>query len=134
MAGVTVLVVDDDPVIVQLLRVNFEMEGFVVLTAGDGDDGLRQIRNGKPDVVVCDIMMPKLDGWQVREAFRLDSATSRLPFILRSAKVQGADVRRGLDQGADDYITKPFDPFQLVERVHHVLARARAGGGSHPRR
>ena len=131
MTGVMVLVVDDDPVIVQLLRVNFEMEGFAVITAGDGDEGLRQVRQGGPDVVVCDIMMPKLDGLQVLEAVRRDPDTARLPFILLSAKAQGGDVRRGLDQGADDYVTKPFDPLELVDRVHKVLARSRT---SHPGR
>ena len=117
----TVLVVDDDPVILKLLEVNFEMEGFAVITAGDGDDGLRAIREQRPDAVVLDIMMPKLNGLEVLEAARADPATKNVPIVLLSAKAQASEVQRGLDLGADDYVTKPLDPIDLVERVNAVL-------------
>ena len=117
----TVLVVDDDPVILKLLEVNFEMEGFAVITAGDGDDGLRAICEQRPDAVVVDIMMPKLNGLEVLEAARADPATKNVPIVLLSAKAQASEVQRGLDLGADDYVTKPFDPIDLVERVNAVL-------------
>ena len=117
----TVLVVDDDPVILKLLEVNFEMEGFSVITAGDGDEGLHAIREQRPDAVVLDIMMPKLNGLEVLEAARADPATKNVPIVLLSAKAQASEVQRGLDLGADDYVTKPFDPIDLVERVNAVL-------------
>src|SRR5207247_4323482 len=117
----TVLVVDDDPVILKLLEVNFDIEGFSVITAGDGDEGLRAIREQHPDAVVLDIMMPKLNGFEVLEAPRADAATKNVPIVLLSAKAQASEVQRGLDLGADDYVTKPFDPIDLVERVNAVL-------------
>ena len=125
MARLTVLVIDDDPVIVNLLRLNFEMEGFRVVTAKDGAEGLDQVHAEHPDVVICDIMMPKLDGFEVATALKGEQATKDLPLILLSAKAQQLDIDRGKDIGVDDYVTKPFDPMELVDRVNAVLARAR---------
>jgi len=120
-----VLVIDDDPVIVQLLRVNFEIEGFEVLSAGDGFEGITLARDEQPDVILCDIMMPRKDGLQVVTELKSGPSTRALPVILLSAKAQNAEVQQGLDAGADDYVTKPFDPLELVDRVNAVLARAR---------
>src|SRR5436305_3729900 len=92
MAGSTVLVVDDDPVIVKLLQVNFEMEGYHVITAGDGEEGLARARADHPDIVLLDVMMPKMDGLQVATALKGDEATSAIPILLLSAKAQAADV------------------------------------------
>src|SRR4051794_23139197 len=117
----TVLVVDDDPVIVKLLQVNFEMEGYHVLTAGDGEEGLAKARAERPDVVLLDVMMPKMDGLQVATALRVDPDTRAIPILLLSAKAQAADVQAGKDV-ADDYITKPFDPPELPERGSQLLA------------
>jgi DNA-binding response OmpR family regulator len=123
MAEVTVLVVDDDPVIMRLLEVNFEMEGYTVLTATDGQQALDQIASAAPDLVVCDIMMPVVNGLEVVERLRQsgDAKLERLPVILLSAKAQASEVQKGLDVGADDYITKPFDPLELIERVQALL-------------
>ena len=121
MPDVTVLVVDDDPVIVRLLQVNFEMEGYTVLTAGDGQEAIDQVRNNRPDVVVCDIMMPKFNGLEVVEELQKDEATAGVPVLLLSAKAQTSEIQRGLDAGAADYVTKPFDPLELIERVQQVL-------------
>ena len=121
MPARTVLVVDDDPVIVRLLRVNFEMEGYTVVTAGDGEEGVARAHDSNPDVVVCDIMMPKMNGLEVVERLRADDATKRLPILLLSAKAQDSEIQKGLDAGADDYVTKPFDPLELVERVQAVI-------------
>ena len=123
MADVTVLVVDDDPVIMRLLEVNFEMEGYTVLTATDGQQALDQIAGNAPDLVVCDIMMPVVNGLEVVETLRQsgDAKLERLPIILLSAKAQASEVQKGLDVGADDYITKPFDPLELIERVQALL-------------
>jgi DNA-binding response OmpR family regulator len=117
----TVLVVDDDPVILKLLEVNFEMEGFTVLVAHDGEEGIEVARSNQPDVVVSDIMMPKKSGLELVVALKSDASTSEIPIILLSAKAQNADVRTGLDAGADDYVTKPFEPLDLVDRVNRLL-------------
>jgi DNA-binding response OmpR family regulator len=126
VAGLTILVVDDDPVILRLLQVNFEMEGHTVLTAADGAEGLARIREARPDVVVADIMMPNVDGLELLARIRADDALAGLPVILLSAKAQSYEVDEGLAAGADDYVTKPFDPLELVERVQAAVARRRS--------
>jgi DNA-binding response OmpR family regulator len=117
----TVLLVEDDPVILELLEVNFEMEGFKVLLAHDGEQGIEMARSARPDVVISDIMMPKKSGLDLVTELKRDPETSGIPIILLSAKAQIADVRAGVDAGADDYITKPFEPLDLVDRVNRLL-------------
>jgi DNA-binding response OmpR family regulator len=121
----TVLVIDDDPVILELLRVNFEIEGFDVICATDGEDGLRRAQADRPDVVISDIMMPRRDGLQLLTELKANPATEDLPVILLSAKAQKSEVQHGIDMGADDYITKPFDPLELIDRLNAVMARPR---------
>jgi DNA-binding response OmpR family regulator len=123
MPAPVVLVVEDDPTILQLLDVNFEMEGFVVLRAEDGEQGLALAVESSPDVVVSDVMMPKMSGIELVQAMRANDSTRSIPVILLSAKAQGTDVRNGLDAGADDYVTKPFEPLDLIDRVNAVLLR-----------
>ena len=125
-ADVRLLVVDDDPVIVELLRINFEIEGFEVLSASDGEEGLRRARSEQPDLVLSDIMMPRLDGLQLLSRLRADPATATLPVVLLSAKAQHAEVEQGMALGAADYVTKPFDPLELIDRVNAVLGNARS--------
>ncbi|MCA1691064.1 MAG: response regulator [Actinobacteria bacterium] len=120
-----VLVIDDDPVILELLRVNFEIEGFDVVSAGDGREGLEKALSEQPDVILSDIMMPRLDGLQLLSQLKRGPRTRNFPVILLSAKAQNAEVQQGLDLGADDYVTKPFDPLELIDRVNAVLAKAR---------
>ena len=124
MAGVerTVLVVDDDPVIVRLLEVNFEMEGFTVRTAADGLEGLESAKAQQPDVIVSDVMMPRMDGLQLVNELKADPATASIPVILLSAKAQADDVRAGIEAGADDYVTKPFEPLDLLDRVVKLIS------------
>ncbi len=117
------LVVDDDPVILKLLQVNFEMEGFDVVTASDGLEGLEKARAERPDIVLLDIMMPRMDGLQVTKILKSEEETSGIPIILLSAKAQASDIEAGRDIGADDYLTKPFDPNELLDRVNELLAR-----------
>ena len=125
MPDSTILVVDDDPVILKLLEVNFEIEGFTVLIARDGAEGVDVARSDRPDVIVSDIMMPKKSGLELVTDLKGDPDTSDIPIILLSAKAQNADVRSGLDSGADEYVTKPFEPLDLVDRVNRLLeARA----------
>ncbi|CAN5760726.1 hypothetical protein BH23ACT1_BH23ACT1_09550 [soil metagenome] len=120
---VRVLVVDDDPVILKLLQVNFEMEGYVVTTADDGAKGLRAAREERPDVIISDVMMPHMNGLELVAALGADEMTGAIPVILLSARAQENDVDDGLHAGADDYVTKPFDPLELIDRVQQLLAR-----------
>lgn len=115
-----VLVVDDDPVIIKLLQVNFEMEGYDVVSASNGEEGLERAREIRPDVIVSDVMMPKMDGLAFAAAVKADPALAAIPLILLSAKAQSADVEAGLSD-ADDYVTKPFDPLELLDRVASLL-------------
>ena len=125
MGKMTVLVIDDDPVILELLRVNFEIEGFDVVCASDGEEGFDRAHDHHPDVVISDIMMPRRDGLQLLRDLKSDPDTEDLPVILLSAKAQKAEVQQGLDLGADDYITKPFDPLELIDRLNAVVSRPR---------
>ena len=117
------LVVEDDPVILRLLEVNFELEGFTVLLAHDGAEGIEMARSDQPDIIISDIMMPRTSGLELLAALRADEATKAIPIILLSAKAQTSDLKIGRDAGADDYITKPFEPVDLVDRVNALLAR-----------
>jgi DNA-binding response OmpR family regulator len=119
----TVLVVEDDPVILRLLEVNFELEGFSVLLAHDGAEGIEMARAHLPDVIVSDIMMPHTSGLELLASLKGDPDTKGIPIILLSAKAQTSDLKVGLDAGADDYVTKPFEPLDLVERVNALLSR-----------
>lgn len=112
-----VLAVDDDPVIQRLLQVNLEMEGYEVELAADGEEALTKVRSFKPEIILLDIMMPKKDGWQVCAELKEDSEFEAVPIVFLSARAQDADVQRGTDLGADAYITKPFDPIDLLELV-----------------
>jgi two-component system, OmpR family, alkaline phosphatase synthesis response regulator PhoP len=117
-----VLVVDDDRVIQQLLEVNLQLEGYdVVATASDGSEALEKISDLKPDLVILDIMMPKMDGLEVCRRLRQDPETAKIPVILLSARAQDLDIREGLDIGASAYLTKPFDPVELLEVVGRLL-------------
>ncbi len=119
----TVLLVEDDPTILTLLEVNFEMEGFEVVRAEDGRQGLEAARSEKPDVIVSDVMMPEMSGLEMVAALKADEDTAGIPVILLSAKAQGSDVRQGHEAGADEYVTKPFEPLDLIDRVNALLAR-----------
>jgi CheY-like chemotaxis protein len=115
-----VLVVDDDDVIRQLIQVNLELEGFEVHTAVDGQDALDRVREVAPCVVTLDIMMPRLDGWQAAARLREDPKTAHVKVVLLSARAQEADLRRGQGIGVDAYLTKPFDPDELVTTVRRL--------------
>lgn len=116
-----VLVVDDEPRMVGMIRMNLLLEGFQVVEAHDGLSALEMVRTQLPDLVLLDIMMPKLDGY---ETLRMLREFSSIPVILLTAKGEEDDKVRGLELGADDYITKPFGPRELVSRIRAVLRRA----------
>ncbi len=117
---VRVLVVDDDEVIRQLITLNLELEGFEVHEASDGQDALSKVVAIDPAVITLDIMMPNLDGWDAAARLRSDPATSHIKVVLLSARAQEADVRRGTRLGVDAYLTKPFDPDDLVDVVRRL--------------
>jgi DNA-binding response OmpR family regulator len=118
-----ILVVDDDHSIVNVLRGYLEQSGYVVLTAYDGNSALQTIRQERLDLVVLDLMLPGRDGWALTRLVRADSALAALPIILVTARVDASDKILGLELGADDYITKPFNGHELVARVHALLRR-----------
>src|SRR4051794_23398387 len=124
MAGKTILVVDDEPGIVTVVRDYLDRAGFRVLTAGDGPAALRLARAERPNLLVLDLMLPGLDGLDITRALRQDPRTHRLPIIMLTARVEESDRLVGLELGADDYVTKPFSPRELVARVRAVLRRA----------
>jgi CheY-like chemotaxis protein len=115
-----VLVVDDDDVIRQLISVNLELEGFEVSTAVDGQDCLEKVKDVRPDVVTLDIMMPRLDGWEAASRLRADPDTADIKVVLLSARAQEADLERGSRIGVDAYLTKPFDPDELIDVVRRL--------------
>ena len=114
------LVVDDDDVIRRLITVNLELEGFEVTQAADGQACLELVAAVRPHVVVLDVAMPVLDGLATAARLRADPATSAVKIVMVSARAQQADIRRGLDAGADAYLTKPFDPEALIRAVREL--------------
>lgn len=121
MATETVLVVDDEPNIVDLARLYLEQDGFNVIVATDGEQALALIADESPDLVVLDLMLPKIDGWDVCRQVRADSD---LPILMLTARDDDVDKIVGLELGADDYLTKPFNPRELVARIKAILRRA----------
>ena len=120
MGSYKILIVDDDSNICNLLRIYLEKEGFEILTAGDGEKALELFESTRPDLILLDIMLPKLDGWQVCREIR---KTSGCPIIMLTAKDDTFDKVLGLELGADDYIVKPFETKEVVARVRAVLRR-----------
>ena len=124
MASRTILVVDDEPEIVQIARDYLDRAGYRVISSGDGREALRLARTESPALVVLDLMLPGMDGLDVTRAMREDPATRAIPIIMLTARVEETDRLIGLELGADDYITKPFSPRELVARVRALLRRA----------
>ncbi len=118
-----ILVVDDEIYIVHILDFSLGMEGYEVVTALDGEQALHKVKSDKPDLVVLDIMMPKLDGYETCKILKNDPETKNIPVILLSAKGRNVDQTMGFQVGADDYITKPFSPRKLVERINMILGQ-----------
>jgi len=118
-----ILVVDDEIYIVHILDFSLGMEGYEVVTALDGEQALHKVKSDKPDLVVLDIMMPKLDGYETCKILKTDPETKNIPVILLSAKGRNVDQKMGFQVGADDYITKPFSPRKLVERINMILGQ-----------
>jgi two-component system, OmpR family, alkaline phosphatase synthesis response regulator PhoP len=116
-----VLLVDDDPVILRLLEVNFRLDGFKVAVASRGDDAIAAVDRDPPDAVIVDVMMPGVDGYGVCERLRLDPRFGNLPIVMLTARSQEEDLDRGTALGIAGYMTKPFDPSELVALVRSLL-------------
>ncbi|TDQ47977.1 response regulator receiver domain-containing protein [Actinorugispora endophytica] len=114
--------VDDDEVIRQLIALNLRLEGFEVHTAVDGRDCLERVGEVGPDVITLDVMMPRLDGWVTATRLKEDAATRKVRVVLITARAQDADLRRGADIGVDAFVTKPFDPAELISIVKNLAA------------
>src|SRR5512140_126562 len=119
-----ILVVDDDKQITRLVQTYLEKAGFAVLTAYDGENALRVIRHERPDLVVLDLMLPGRDGWEITRTLRADERLCELPILMLTARVEDTDKILGLELGADDYLTKPFNPREVVARVRAILRRS----------
>lgn len=128
-----ILVCDDERHIVRLIQVNLERQGYTVVTAYDGKEGLEKIRSEKPNLVVLDVMMPYMDGFEVLKSLRREPETENLPVIMLTAKAQDKDVFEGYHYGADMYLTKPFNPMELVTFVKRI-AQGQDDGGGGPKR
>ena len=120
-----ILVVEDVPLGLAVLRLRLEAEGFAVLTARDGVEALEQARDGHPDLMVLDLMLPRLSGERVCQELRADPRTQSMPIVVVSARVQEAERLRALAAGADAFIAKPYDMARLIEEIHARLAAGR---------
>lgn len=122
-----ILVVDDEVYIVHILEFSLSMEGYEVLTAFDGEEALQVVEENSPDLIVLDIMMPKIDGYEVCRHLRSEERFADIPIILLSAKGRPIDREEGMKAGANDYITKPFRPRKLLEKIEELLSEADQG-------
>ena len=118
-----VLVADDNDDILALVTFRLERAGYTVIQARDGQEALRMAGEHRPHLAILDLMMPRLDGYEVTRGIRRDPAIADMPVVLLTARAQEADVARGFDVGADDYIRKPFSPQELLSRVQAILGR-----------
>jgi DNA-binding response OmpR family regulator len=130
MTGATggrVLVVDDSSVIRDLIAVNLELEGFAVDVAEDGEAALEHVARRRPDLVTLDVVMPRLGGFETAARLRGDPETARIPIVIVTARASAADLERGEEIGVDGYLTKPFEPAELVALVSRLVREAQAG-------
>jgi DNA-binding response OmpR family regulator len=119
----TILIADDEPDVLELVGYRLSRSGFTVVEACDGEEALARALDQVPDLAVLDVMMPKLDGYELTRRLRSADATQRVPVILLTARAQESDIATGFEAGADDYLRKPFNPDELVARVRAVLGR-----------
>jgi signal transduction histidine kinase len=125
--GQTILIIDDEFHLLIGIKALLEREGYKTITSNDSMSGVQMAKEYTPDLIICDVMMPFMDGFKVREALNEDPATKNIPFLFLSARVDQTDKVRGLNTGADDYITKPFDHRELMARISSVLNRYEKG-------
>lgn len=126
-----ILVVDDERHIVRLVQVNLERQGYEVVTAYDGVECLEKAKADKPDLIVLDIMMPRMDGFEALQRLKTDSETNHIPVIMLTARAQDRDVLQGYQYGADLYLTKPFSPLELISLVKRIFESQEEEEGIH---
>ena len=119
--GKQILIVDDEPDMVDMLKIRLEAAGYSTIAAGDGQEALRLAREGKPDLIILDLMLPKLDGYKVCRLLKFDKKYKHIPIIMFTARAQDSDIKLGKDIGADAYVTKPFDAQVLMGKVRQLL-------------
>lgn len=123
MAKEKILLVDDEVDFVEVLSTRLEANGFEVLPAYDGEEALEKVKEYKPDMIILDIMMPKINGFDVCRKLKLDQNYKDIPIIMLTAKFQASDVKFGAAMGANAYITKPFEPGVLLDKIHELLKK-----------
>lgn len=116
-----ILTVDDEKHIVRLIQVNLERQGYEVVTANDGREALEKVDSERPDLVILDVMMPYMDGFEVLQNMKRNPSTRDIPVIMLTAKAQDADVFKGWQSGVDCYLTKPFNPMELISFVQRIF-------------
>ncbi|MCM8776542.1 MAG: response regulator [Candidatus Omnitrophica bacterium] len=116
-----ILIVDDEPIIVRVLESRLKTQGYEVVNAYDGQEGLNKVRLENPDLIILDIMLPKMDGYRVCRLLKLDDKYKHIPVLMLSARVQNEDKEKGMAAGADAYITKPFNPKELLDTIQALL-------------
>lgn len=126
MARATILIIEDDRDIVEMVEYNLQEEGYATISALDGRQGFDVAARNKPDLIILDVMLPVHDGFEVCRMLRADARTAGVPIIILSAKSQEIDKVTGLELGADDYVTKPFSPRELIARIRAILRRGQA--------
>ncbi|MDD4179861.1 MAG: response regulator [Candidatus Margulisbacteria bacterium] len=118
-----ILVVDDEPDVASLLTLMLKSQGYEVIAAGDGQEALEKARSENPDLILLDVMLPRLDGYKVARMLKFDENYSHIPIIMLTAKIQDRDKQTGLEMGANDYVTKPFDTAQLLAKIKDILEK-----------
>jgi len=124
------LIVEDEPDVAELIRYNLVKEGYEVVTASSGTDALKRARDAQPEVILLDIMVPQLNGWEVCRRLKAEADTRGIPVIMVTGRVEEGDKVLGFEMGADDYVTKPFSPRELVARIRAVVRRGRVDNGT----
>jgi len=130
IAGTYILVVDDEPDVASLLTLMLKSQGYTVIMAGDGQEALEKARSEDPDLILLDVMLPRLDGYKVARMLKFDENYSHIPIVMLTAKVQERDKQTGIEMGADEYITKPFDTSLLLAKVKEMLEKKKEGANN----
>lgn len=118
-----ILIIEDDAIMRELIQQILEIEGFSTITAENGWFGLQMVEQYQPDLIICDVMMPRLDGYSLIQTLRQDPVTATIPFIFLTAKVERCDLRQAMELGADDYLTKPFEDHELLQAIKTQLKK-----------
>lgn len=123
MANKTILIIDDEEDMIYAITLQFQAAGFKVISAADGQEGLEKVRKEKPDLIVLDLMLPKMDGYKVSRMLKFDERYKNIPIVMLTSRNQESDKQLGFEVGVDAYITKPFDPRSLVETIEKLLGK-----------